>query len=52
VTQGETWEEALAMIREAIELYFESLQAHGDQIPGPIEIERVIVSDVTPKGVR
>lgn len=30
------------MIREAIELYLESLEAHG--IPGPIEIERVTVS--------
>ena len=40
-SQGETCEEALAMIREAIELYLESLDAHGDPIPGPIEIERV-----------
>lgn len=44
VSQGETREEALAMIREAIEGYLESLQAHGDPIPGPVEIERVIVS--------
>jgi antitoxin HicB len=44
VSQGETREEALAMIREAIEGYLESLQAHGDPIPGPIEIERVTVS--------
>ncbi len=44
VSQGATREEALAMIREAIEGYLESLEAHGDQIPGPIEIERVTVS--------
>ena len=44
VSQGETRTEALAMIREAIELYLESLEAHGDPIPGPIEIERVTVS--------
>lgn len=44
VSQGETREQALAMIREAIELYLESLEAHGDPVPGPIEIERVTVS--------
>lgn len=44
VSQGETREEALAMIREAIEIYLESLEAHGDPVPGPIEIERVTVS--------
>jgi antitoxin HicB len=42
-SQGETREEALAMIREAIELYLESLDAHGDPLPNPIEIERVTV---------
>jgi predicted RNase H-like HicB family nuclease len=44
VSQGETREEALAMIREAIEGYLESLEAHGDPVPGPVEIERVSVS--------
>ncbi len=43
-SQGETREEALTMIREAIELYLESLEAHGDPIPPPIEIERITVS--------
>jgi antitoxin HicB len=43
VSQGETREEALAMIREAIEVYLESLEAHGDVVPAPIEIERVSV---------
>lgn len=39
------------MIREAIEVYIESLVAHGDPIPGPVEIERVIVaSDAGPPG--
>ena len=42
-SQGETREEALDMIREAIEGYLESLEAHGDPVPGPIEIERVTV---------
>ena len=44
VSQGDSREEALDMIREAIEVYLESLEAHGDPIPGPIEIERVTVS--------
>jgi predicted RNase H-like HicB family nuclease len=44
ISQGETREEALAMIREAIEGYLESLEARGDPIPGPIGIERVTVS--------
>jgi predicted RNase H-like HicB family nuclease len=43
-SQGETRVEALAMIREAIELYIESLMAHGDPVPRPIEIERVTVA--------
>lgn len=43
VSQGESREAALAMIREAIELYLESLEAHGDPLPAPVEIERVTV---------
>jgi len=43
VSQGETREEALAMVCEAIEVYIESLVANGDPIPGPGEIERVTV---------
>jgi predicted RNase H-like HicB family nuclease len=42
-SRGETREQALTMVREAIEAYLESLEAHGDPIPGPIEIERVKV---------
>lgn len=33
VSQGDSKEEALANIKEAIEAYIESLQAHGDPIP-------------------
>ncbi len=33
VTYGETLEEALAMAREAIELYLDSLIAEGEEIP-------------------
>ena len=40
VSKGETPKEALAMIREAIEVYLESLEAHGDPIPGPIDVRR------------
>jgi len=32
MTFGETLEEAKVMAREAIELYIESLQAHGEEI--------------------
>lgn len=43
-SQGGTREEALSMIREAIEVYIDSLVARGDPIPGPVEIERVAVA--------
>jgi len=33
VTFGSTIEEAIVMAREAIELYLESLRAHGEEIP-------------------
>lgn len=36
VTQGATRDEAVANAREAIALYLESLEAHGDPIPPPI----------------
>jgi predicted RNase H-like HicB family nuclease len=32
-SQGDTLEEALTNIREAIELYLDSLRAHGERIP-------------------
>lgn len=33
-TQGETIEETETNIKEAIELYLESLESHGEEIPG------------------
>ncbi len=33
VTYGETMDEAIVNVREAIELYIESLVAHGEPIP-------------------
>ena len=33
ITYGETMDEAISMAREAIDLYLESLEAHGDAIP-------------------
>lgn len=33
VTFGETIDEAITMAKEAIELYIESLEAHGEEIP-------------------
>jgi predicted RNase H-like HicB family nuclease len=41
VTQGATREEALLNVREAIAVYLESLEAHGDPIPPPITEEIV-----------
>lgn len=32
-SQGDTLEEAEAHVREAIEVYLESLRAHGEEIP-------------------
>jgi predicted RNase H-like HicB family nuclease len=43
VSQGDTRPEALANIKEAIELYLESLKAHGEPIPPPIQEEEVDV---------
>ncbi len=33
ITYGDTIEEAIKMAKEAIELYIESLMAHGEEIP-------------------
>ena len=46
VTQGETKEETLAMIKDAIEGYIASLKKHGENIPveQATEIEKVTVS--------
>jgi predicted RNase H-like HicB family nuclease len=44
ISQGATRSEAIANIKEAIELYLESLEAHGDPIPPPITEEIVEVA--------
>jgi predicted RNase H-like HicB family nuclease len=45
VSQGETVEEALANIKEAIELYIEDMIADGeevpDDVPAPIQVTSV-----------
>jgi predicted RNase H-like HicB family nuclease len=43
ITQGATREEALKNVREAIEVYVESLEEHGDPIPPAITEEIVEV---------
>jgi predicted RNase H-like HicB family nuclease len=43
VTQGANREEALANAREAIALYLESLEAHGEPVPPSITEEIVEV---------
>ncbi|MDY6892120.1 MAG: type II toxin-antitoxin system HicB family antitoxin [Chloroflexota bacterium] len=42
-TQGETKEEAIAMAKEAIELYLESCKAHKEPIPIESGVESLIV---------
>ena len=44
ISQGATRSEALANIREAIELYLESLSEHDEPIPPPISEELVDVA--------
>ena len=41
ITQGATRDEALTNVRQAIELYLESLEKHGDPIPPSITEEIV-----------
>ena len=43
ISQGTTRDEALANAREAVELYLESLEAHGDPVPPPITEEIIEV---------
>ncbi len=43
VADGPTRQQALARVKEAIALYIESLEAHGDPIPPPITEELVEV---------
>ena len=44
ISQGNTREEALRSIQEAIAAYLESLKAHGEPIPPPIQEEVVEVT--------
>ncbi len=44
-TQGDSLEEALANIREAIEAYLESMVAHGERIPA----EDIYIKPITVK---
>ena len=41
VSQGRTREEAVSNAREAIRLYLESLEEHGDPVPPPVAEEIV-----------
>ena len=41
ITQGSTRKEVLANVQEAMELYIESLEAHGDPIP-PAIMEEIV----------
>lgn len=41
-SQGETWEETLANIKEAIELYIEDMIENGEEIPDD-HLDRVLV---------
>ncbi|PYS80567.1 MAG: hypothetical protein DMF67_19940 [Acidobacteria bacterium] len=43
ISQGETRAEALENVKEAIAVYIESLEAHGEPIPPPITEELVEV---------
>ena len=43
LSQGSTRAEALRNVKEAIEAYIESLEAHGDPVPPPIDEEVIEV---------
>jgi antitoxin HicB len=45
VTQGDTAEEALAMIKDAIQGYIASLKKHGEPVPPSLE-ERIEKAEV------
>lgn len=44
ITQGQTRQKAVENVREAIELYIESLREHDEPIPPPISEEVVEVA--------
>lgn len=43
VSQGQTREEAMANIRDAIQGYLHSLEKHGEPVPGPVTEEIIEV---------
>lgn len=43
ISEGDTREEAIANIKEAIQLYIESLQADGEPIPSEESVEEAVV---------
>lgn len=43
VSEGDTREEALANIKEAIELYIESLEEDGEPVPSEEDVEEAVV---------
>jgi len=43
ISEGDTRQEALANIREAIAAYIESLRKHGEPVPPPISEEVIEV---------
>lgn len=47
ISEGDTREEALANIKEAIELYIESLEADGEPIPAEESVEEALVEVTT-----
>lgn len=44
ISQGNTRDEVIENVKEAIRVYLESLQAHGEPIPPPISEEIVEVA--------
>jgi antitoxin HicB len=50
-TQGKTRKEAIAMAKEAIELYLESCKAHSEPIPEESGVESLIVEVKEPDAV-
>ena len=41
-SQGETWEETIANIKEAIDLYIEDMVANGEELPED-QLNRILV---------
>ncbi|MEO6457584.1 MAG: type II toxin-antitoxin system HicB family antitoxin [Chloroflexia bacterium] len=52
VTVGDTLEETLSNMREALELHFECMQDDGDPIPQPYSVHAAFVEFKVPATVR